>query len=92
LPAVNIGVAIGAVLANLGENGFCVASRAGYFFVHAAERIARGVVIEFGNGADGSPGGVGVAIFAGYRQRTVRTPFGLLLCRSHSGSCENQKK
>ena len=55
LPTVNIGVAIGAVLANVRENGLCVASRAGYFFVHAAEWIARGVVIEFGNGADGGP-------------------------------------
>jgi hypothetical protein len=33
-----------------------------------------------------------VAIFAGNRQGTVRTPFGLLLCGCHSGSCENQKK
>jgi len=92
LPAVNIGVAIGAILANFGEDGFCMATRAGHFFVHAAQRISRGIVIEFGNGANRGPAGVGVAILAGNRQGTVRTPFGLLLCGRHSGSRENQKK
>ena len=67
LSAVNVGVTISAVLANVSENRFGVASRAGYLFVHAAERISRGVVIEFRDGADRSPACVRVAIFAGDR-------------------------
>ena len=84
LSAVNVGVTIGAVLANVGENRLGVASRAGYFFVHAAKRVARGVVVEFGNGANGGPAGVRVAIFAGNVEGTVRTSARLPLggCRA----------
>lgn len=87
LGAVNVGVTISAVLANVGENRFCMASRAGYFFVHALKRVSRGVVIEFGNGANRSPACVGVAIFAGNAKGTVRTSAGLSLgdCRQHEG-------
>lgn len=74
LRAVYVGMAIGAVLSNVGKNRLGVASRAGYFFVPAAKRVARGVVVEFRNGADGSPACVRVAIFAGNVQGTVRTP------------------
>ena len=80
LSAVDVGVTIGALLANICKNWLCVASRAGYFFVHAAERVSRRVVIEFRYGANRSPACVGVAIFAGNRQWTVRTPAGLSLC------------
>ena len=73
LSAMNVGVTIGAVLANVGENRLGMASRAGYFFVHAAKRVARGVVVEFGNGANGDPAGVGVAIFTGNIERPMRT-------------------
>jgi hypothetical protein len=65
LGAMNVGVTIGAILANVGEHRLGVASGAGHFFVHAAKRVPRGVVIEFGDGANGSPASVGVAIFAG---------------------------
>jgi len=64
LSAMNVGVTIGAVLANLGENRPGVATCAGYFFVHAAKRIPRRVMVEFRNGANRSPACVGVAIFA----------------------------
>ena len=87
LAAVNIGVAIGAILANIGEHRLGMAARAGYFLVHAAKRVARGVVIEFGNGAYGSPARIGVAILAGDVQGSVRTPFGLLL----RGCCTDQR-
>lgn len=40
LAAVNVGVAIGAILAHVGEHRFQVAAGAGNFFVHAAQRIA----------------------------------------------------
>ena len=73
LSAMNVGVTIGAVLANVGKNRFYVASRAGYFFVHAAKRVTRGVVAEFGNGANGDPAGIGVAIFTGNVEWTMRT-------------------
>ena len=79
LGAVNVGVTIGAVLANVGENRFCVTSRAGYFFVHASKRVARGVVVEFGNGANGSPARIRVTIFTRNSEWTVRTPAGLSL-------------
>lgn len=74
LSAVNVGVTIGAIFSNIRENRLGMASRAGYFFVHAAKRVPRGVVVEFGNGANGNPACAGVAIFAGYVQGTVRTP------------------
>ena len=73
LSAVNVGVTIGAVLPNVGKNWFCMASRAGNFFVHATQRVARGVVVEFWNGTNGDPAGVRVAIFTGDVKWTVRT-------------------
>ena len=79
LSAVNVGVTIGAILANVRENRLGVTPRAGHFFVHAAKRIPRGVMIEFGNGANGSPACVRVAIFAGNVEGTVRTPARLSL-------------
>lgn len=79
LPAVNVGVAIRAILAYVGEYRLGVASGAGHFFMHPAQRIPRGVVIELGDGPDGSPTGVGVAVFAGDIESSVRTPAGLPL-------------
>ena len=79
LRAVYVGVTIGAILANVRENRLGVTPRAGHFFVHAAKRIPRGVMIEFGNGANGSPACVRVAIFAGNVEGTVRTPARLSL-------------
>lgn len=80
LSAVYVGVTIGAIFSNVRENRLGMASRAGHLFVHTAKRIPRGVVIEFGNGANGSPARVGVAIFAGNVQRTVRAAAWLPLC------------
>ena len=73
LTTVNVGVTIGALLSNFGENRPGMTSRAGYFFVHSAKRVPRGVVVEFGNGANGGPACVRVAIFAGNDEGTVRT-------------------
>jgi hypothetical protein len=66
-------VTIRTVLPNVGENRLGVASRAGYLFVHAAKRVARGIVIEFGDGANGGPGCARVAIFTGNDEGAVRT-------------------
>ena len=85
LRAVNVSVAIGAVLANASENRLGVASRAGYFFVHAAKRVSRGVMVELRNGADGGPAGGRVAIFARNVQWTVRTSAWLSLS---GGRCD----
>jgi len=79
LAAVNIRVAVGAILAHVGEDGFHMAFRAINFFVHPAQGIARGVVIKFGNGADRSPARRGVAVLARKGKRSVRTPARLAL-------------
>lgn len=71
--AMNIGVAVGAILANVGEHRLNVALRASNFVVHAAQRIAGLVVIEFRDGPNRFPTRVGVTIFAGDRERSVRT-------------------
>ena len=73
LSAMDVGVAIGALLSNVGENRLGVASGARHLLMHAAERVARRVVVEFGNCANGGPTCVRVAIFAGSREGTVRT-------------------
>jgi len=73
LALVNVGVAIGAVLAYVCENGFPVALGAIHFFVHAAQGIARGVMIKFGNGANRRPAGGGVTILTRNGKGTVRT-------------------
>jgi hypothetical protein len=62
LSAVKVRVTVGAVLPHIGEDGFEMALRAGDFFVQPAERIARGVVIEFGDRSDRAPARVGVAV------------------------------
>ena len=79
LPTVNVGVTIGAVLSNVGKNRPGVASGAGHFFVHSAQRVPRAVMIEFRNGADRNPTGAGVTIFAGNRERPVWAAAGLPL-------------
>jgi len=92
LCAVNVGVAIGALFSNVGENGFGVASGAGNFFVHAAKRVPRGIVIEFRNRPDGGPTRVGVAILAGNVQGTVRTSTRLPLGLRRATEEEDQKQ
>ncbi len=73
LAAVNVSVTIGAILSNVSENRSGVASRASDLFVHATKRVPRGVVIELGNGANGGPACVCVAIFTGKSEGTMRT-------------------
>ena len=90
LSAMDVRVAIGAVLAHVGENRLGVASGAGHFFVHAAKRVARAVMVEFRNSANGSPGGIGVAIVAGNIERAVRTTPGLPLSLRRAAECERQ--
>lgn len=86
LAAMNVGVAIGAILANIGENRFYVAERASHLFVHAAQRIFGFVVIELGDSADGPPAGSSVAVFARNGERAMRIARGLILARRECAS------
>lgn len=72
LPAMNIGVAIGAFHSHVLEVQICVALRASHLRVHAAKRVARLIVIEFWNAADRLPTRTCVAVLAWDRDRTVR--------------------
>jgi hypothetical protein len=72
-------VAIRARLAHVREYRLGMATGAGNLLVHAAQRIPRGVMIEFRNGSNGSPAGIRVAVFAGNIEGTVRTSAGLPL-------------
>lgn len=92
LSAMNVGVTIGAVLANVGEYRLGVAPRAGNFFMHAAKRVTRGVVVEFGNGTNGDPAGVGVAIFTGNVEWAVRTSARLSLGGGGQGNGQRKDR
>ena len=50
-----------------------------HFFVHAAQRVARLVVVKLGNTADGPPTQRGVAVLAGNTESTVRIARNLFL-------------
>ena len=73
LTPVNIGVAILAVLTDVGENHLHVTSGAGHRSVHSAQRITSPIVIEFRDGTDWPPAVRRVAVLAGNRQIAVRT-------------------
>ena len=98
LPAVDIGVAIRALLSNVGEDRLRVAQAAGHAFVHAAQRIAGlNSVVELRYGPDGSPTGGGVAIAArNLESRSMRTAAVLtewrLLILGGAKRCPQQKR
>lgn len=73
LPAMNIGMAIGAMHASVREHRLRVTLCTTHAHVKAAQRIFRLVVIEFRNGADRLPANRGVAVLARDRQIAVRT-------------------
>ncbi len=85
LAAMNIGVAICAIFADIAEYRLAMALLAFHIFVHAAERVAGFVVVELDNSAQGAPGCGGVAVFAGDRERAVRAASGLLLLIARGG-------
>jgi len=74
LTAVDIRVAIRAVLAHILENRLEVTLGAVNFFVHSAQRVSRGVVVEFRNSPNRCPTRARVAILTRNRKWTVRTP------------------
>ena len=96
LTLVNVGMAILAALTDIGENHLHVTLGASHGRVHAAERIARLIVIELGNGADRLPAIRSVAILARYGQIAVRAAraFGGLRVRAYreSGKHKDQNE
>lgn len=72
LAAVEVGVAVRAMRAYVMEYERRVAPGAADVFVHAAQGVTGVVVIELGDGADGLPTGVGVAVLAGNGEGAVR--------------------
>ena len=86
LALVNVGVAVGALLADVGENRLGVTLNATHTFVHAAQRIFGGVVIEFRNCADRFPSAERVTVLArnvetSVRAARVRRPLHLRSCQ-----------
>jgi len=94
LAAMNIRVAVRAVLPDIGEDGPEVALRAINFFVHSAKRISRGVVVEFWDRANWGPARARVTVFAGYSKGSMRTPAGLLLRirRADESKCQHKER
>ena len=77
LSAVNVSMAFGALTADVGEDHLGVALRTGNTLVHAAQRVAGLVVIEFRNGANRFPAADGVTVLTGDCQIAVRACCGL---------------
>lgn len=92
---MHVRVAVLAILAYIRENRLHVALRAFHFFVHAAQRVFRLVVVEFRNGLDGPPCRGRVAVLARDRERAVRTTSSLPLRRRYRSirrlQCEEQE-
>jgi hypothetical protein len=93
LTAMNVGVAVAAAGPCVREHWLGMALRAGNVLVHAPQRKAGFVVIEFRNCADRLPPHRGVAVLAGDIQVAVRTTrYGLRtpLRETRSGRCAKQ--
>jgi hypothetical protein len=90
LTAMNIRVAIRAILADVREHRLEVACRAVKFFVHAAKRITRGVVVEFRHGANRNPACAGVTVLARNGKGAMRTSARLSLGGSRKGASKRK--
>jgi hypothetical protein len=90
LTAMNIGVAVRAILADVAEYGLEVAFRAVKFFVHAAKRISRGVVVEFRHAANRRPACAGVTVLTRNGKGAMRTPARLSLSSSRTGASKRK--
>ena len=91
LPAVNVGVAVLAPLADVGEHRFDMALCTGHGLMHATQRILRLIVVEFRNGANRTPGRCRVAVLAGRIQISVRTMCSSCRLCSRARSNPNKK-
>ncbi len=73
LSAMNVRVAIGALVSHVCEDRFCMALRTRNALMHAAKGEARAAVVEFGYVPDRLPSRKRMAILAGDTQRSMRT-------------------
>lgn len=74
LPLVDVGVTVGALRTHIAEDRLGMTLRATHAFVHAAQRIFRGVVIELRNSADRLPSAQRVAVLTGNAKAAMGTP------------------
>lgn len=82
LPAVKIGMAVRTLLAHVGKHQFDVALRAFHFFMHAAQRVARRIVVKFRDATDRLPTQRRMTVFArDIQSPTVWIPSNWLRCR-----------
>ena len=93
LAAMDIGVAVSAVGAGIGEHRLGVALGAGDTHVHSAQRISGRIVIELGDSANRLPADRSVAVLAGDAEIAVRTARngrapGLRECRRGESACQ----
>lgn len=72
LAAMQVGMAVGALLAHIGENEAGMAGRATQLLVHPAQRIAGVIVVKLGSCTDWLPTRAAMAVFARDCQRAVR--------------------
>jgi hypothetical protein len=79
LPAVNVCVAIGAVLSHIGKDRLYVTLDARHFFMHATKRIVRLIVVELRDRPNRAPARRRVTVFARNRERPVRASRRLLV-------------
>ena len=80
LAAMDVLMAVGAILADVGEHRLDVTLNAIHFFVHTAKRVFCFAVVEFGNGANRPPTSGGVTVLARHGQRrSMGVASGLLL-------------
>ena len=73
LALVDVGVAVGALVAYVGEDRLDVALGACHVLVQTAQRKLRLAVIEFGNRPDGAPANCTVAVLTGHTQISMWT-------------------
>lgn len=88
LSAMDVRVAVGAILANVGKDRFHMAAGARDLFMHAAQRILRSVVIKFGDRANRRPTRRRMAVFARNIEVAVRTLLRLAL----GGRCGHRQR
>lgn len=92
LTLVNVGMAVGALVADVAEYHLRVASRAGDAFMQAAQRIASLIVVKLRNCANRLPTVHRVAVLAGEIQIAVWAPRALRRLRRAMSWRQQQQK
>jgi hypothetical protein len=92
LTTVDVRMAVRAVMASVGKHGLKMALSAVHFFVQAAQRVSRQIMIEFRYRADRLPTRARVAILAGHIKRAVGAAAGLSLGTRRAGKGKRKSK